>query len=65
MPGKITKILKKIGDTVAIGETIVVMEAMKMEHTVTAPHEGTIEEIHYAVGEQVQEGAQLLSFVTA
>jgi len=37
---------------------------MKMEHTVTAPHEGTIEEINYAVGEQVQEGAQLLSFVT-
>lgn len=64
MPGKIISLAVKAGDVVSKGQTLLVMEAMKMEHTVTAPHEGTIEEIHYAVGEQVQEGAQLLSFVT-
>jgi 3-methylcrotonyl-CoA carboxylase alpha subunit len=40
------------------------MEAMKMEHTITAPADGAVEEVLYAVGDQVAEGAQLLSFRT-
>jgi 3-methylcrotonyl-CoA carboxylase alpha subunit len=38
------------------------MEAMKMEHTISAPADGEIEEVLYAVGDQVPEGAQLLAF---
>jgi 3-methylcrotonyl-CoA carboxylase alpha subunit len=38
------------------------MEAMKMEHTITAPSDGTVRAILYAVGEQVAEGAELLDF---
>jgi 3-methylcrotonyl-CoA carboxylase alpha subunit len=38
------------------------MEAMKMEHTITAPDDGVVEDVLYAVGDQVAEGAQLLSF---
>jgi 3-methylcrotonyl-CoA carboxylase alpha subunit len=34
---------------------------MKMEHTITAPADGTVKEIHYAAGEQVLEGAQLVT----
>jgi 3-methylcrotonyl-CoA carboxylase alpha subunit len=37
------------------------MEAMKMEHTISAPGDGTVSELLYAVGDQVDEGAQLLS----
>jgi 3-methylcrotonyl-CoA carboxylase alpha subunit len=38
------------------------MEAMKMEHTISAPAKGKVEALNYAVGDQVAEGAQLLSF---
>jgi 3-methylcrotonyl-CoA carboxylase alpha subunit len=41
------------------------MEAMKMEHTITAPGAGTVKEILYAVGEQVAEGAELIRFDAA
>jgi len=42
------------------GEPLVIMEAMKMEHTIAAPADGTVKEIHYAAGEQVLEGAELI-----
>ena len=38
------------------------MEAMKMEHTISAPHDGVVDEILYSLGEQVTEGAALISF---
>ncbi|MGZ3253933.1 MAG: acetyl-CoA carboxylase biotin carboxyl carrier protein subunit, partial [Burkholderiaceae bacterium] len=44
------------------GTPLLIMEAMKMEHTITAPAKGLVEEILYAIGDQVVEGAQLLSF---
>ena len=44
------------------GDPLLIMEAMKMEHTISAPHDGTIESVFYAVADQVTEGAQLLSF---
>jgi 3-methylcrotonyl-CoA carboxylase alpha subunit len=40
----------------------VVLEAMKMEHAITAPADGTVVEVHFAPGDQVEEGAELLSF---
>ncbi|HWZ47737.1 MAG TPA: biotin carboxylase N-terminal domain-containing protein [Herbaspirillum sp.] len=61
MPGKIVALLVAQGDTVEKGAPLLVMEAMKMEHTIGAPRAGKIDQLHYAVGDQVNEGAPLLS----
>jgi 3-methylcrotonyl-CoA carboxylase alpha subunit len=60
MPGKVIAFLAKAGDTVKQGQPLAVMEAMKMEHTITAPRDGTVAELLYAVGDQVGEGGELL-----
>ena len=60
MPGKVIAFLVKAGDTVAAGQALAVMEAMKMEHTIAAPRDGRIDELLYAVGDQVGEGDDLL-----
>jgi len=62
MPGKIVAVLVGKGDSVAKGAPLLIMEAMKMEHTIAAPADGVIDELLYAVGDQVTEGAQLLAF---
>jgi 3-methylcrotonyl-CoA carboxylase alpha subunit len=61
MPGKIVAVLTNVGTAVSRGEALLVLEAMKMEHTITAPADGVVKAIHYAAGEQVLEGAQLLT----
>ena len=61
MPGKVVSFAVKAGDKVTKGQTLAVMEAMKMEHTIAAPQDGTVAELMYAPGDQVGEGAQLLS----
>ena len=48
-----------------LGQPLAVMEAMKMEHTITAPRDGTIAELLYAAGDQVNEGGELLRLVAA
>jgi 3-methylcrotonyl-CoA carboxylase alpha subunit len=60
MPGRVIKLFVEAGTMVKKGEPLLILEAMKMEHTITAPSDGTIQEIHYAPGEQVLEGAQLI-----
>jgi 3-methylcrotonyl-CoA carboxylase alpha subunit len=60
MPGRVIKIFVDAGTKVKRGEPLLILEAMKMEHTITAPGDGTVKEIHYAPGEQVLEGAQLI-----
>jgi 3-methylcrotonyl-CoA carboxylase alpha subunit len=62
MPGKIVAVLAQPGAAVEKGAPLVVMEAMKMEHTITAPAAGVLEEVLFAVGDQVTEGAQLVRF---
>ena len=62
MPGKVVKLLAAAGDAVAAGAALVVLEAMKMEHTVRAPAAGTLRALHVAVGDQV-DGDQLLAVV--
>jgi 3-methylcrotonyl-CoA carboxylase alpha subunit len=62
MPGKIIAVLTTAGAKVGKGTPLVILEAMKMEHTIIAPGAGTVTEIHYKVGEQVAEGAELLGF---
>jgi 3-methylcrotonyl-CoA carboxylase alpha subunit len=60
MPGKVVSFAVKVGDKVKAGQTLAVMEAMKMEHTITAPKEGEVKELLYAPGDQIAEGAELL-----
>jgi 3-methylcrotonyl-CoA carboxylase alpha subunit len=60
MPGKVIAVLVETGVKVEKGAPLLVMEAMKMEHTIAAPAAGTVTEILYAVGDQVSDGAQLL-----
>jgi 3-methylcrotonyl-CoA carboxylase alpha subunit len=61
MPGRIISISAMSGGRVAKGEALIVMEAMKMELTLTAPRDGAIGTIGVAVGDQVSEGTTLLS----
>jgi 3-methylcrotonyl-CoA carboxylase alpha subunit len=61
MPGKIVAIHVEQGQTVAKGEPLLVMEAMKMEHTISAPGAGIVKELLFEVGDQVGDGAQLLT----
>jgi 3-methylcrotonyl-CoA carboxylase alpha subunit len=63
MPGKVVSFAVKAGDAVKQGQTLAVMEAMKMEHTIAAPKDGTVAELMYAPGDQVAEGAELLTLV--
>ena len=65
MPGKVVSFAVKAGDTVKKGQALAVMEAMKMEHTIAAPADGTVAELLYAPGDQVAEGAELLKLAAA
>ena len=60
MPGKVLSFAVKAGEVVRRGQTLAVMEAMKMEHTIAAPADGTVQELLFAPGDQVTEGAELL-----
>lgn len=60
MPGKILKILVKEGAAVEPGTPILVMEAMKMEHTIKASKKGVVEKILFKEGDQVQGGVELV-----
>ena len=64
MPGKVVSFAVKAGDQVSKGQALAVMEAMKMEHTIAAPADGVVGELMYAPGDQVAEGAELLSLRT-
>jgi 3-methylcrotonyl-CoA carboxylase alpha subunit len=65
MRGKVVAFAVKAGDVVTKGQPLAVMEAMKMEHTIAAPADGTVAELLYAPGDQVAEGAELLKIQTA
>ena len=65
MPGKIVALLAAVGARVSRGTPLLVMEAMKMEHTIAAPADGVVQEFLYAPADQVSEGAQLLRFEAA
>jgi 3-methylcrotonyl-CoA carboxylase alpha subunit len=65
MPGKVVSFAVKAGDAVKKGQPLAVMEAMKMEHTIAAPIDGTVAELLFAPGDQVTEGAELLKLTAA
>lgn len=62
MPGKVIGLSAKPGASVKQGDPLIVLEAMKMEHTIAAPANGTLVAFNYAVGDQVQEGVELAEF---
>lgn len=61
MPGLVARIAAAPGQTVRKGDVLIVLEAMKMEHALTAPRNGTVAEVLCAERDQVSHGAQLLS----
>ncbi len=62
MPGKVVALLATVGATVEKGAPLVILEAMKMEHTIAAPSAGTVRAFRCALGEQVGDGAELVEF---
>jgi 3-methylcrotonyl-CoA carboxylase alpha subunit len=60
MPGKVIAVLVAAGDAVTAGQALLITEAMKMEHSLTAPRDGTVAELMCSVGDQVAEGIELL-----
>ena len=65
MPGKVVSFAVQAGQSVTKGQPLAVMEAMKMEHTIAAPADGVVDELLYAPGDQVAEGAELIRITAA
>jgi len=65
MPGKLMSLLVSPGQAVRQGQALAVMEAMKMEHTISAPRDGVVAQWLHAAGDQVAEGAELLKMEAA
>lgn len=61
MPGLVKSVSAKPGDSVKKGDTLLVLEAMKMEHTLTAPRDGDVAELNVVSGEQVEDGTILIA----
>jgi 3-methylcrotonyl-CoA carboxylase alpha subunit len=64
MPGSVVSVLVSVGDVVKKGQPLIIMEAMKMEHTIVAPMDGIVEAIYFAAKEQVKDGAELVALAT-
>jgi acetyl/propionyl-CoA carboxylase alpha subunit len=60
LPGTVVKVAVAVGDPVTAGDTLVAIEAMKMEHEVRSPSGGTVAEVHVVAGEQVEAGRLLV-----
>ena len=60
MPGKIFKVIKNEGEIVSVGDTILILEAMKMEHAIKANKEGKVSKILFKEGDLVEGGKQLV-----
>jgi 3-methylcrotonyl-CoA carboxylase alpha subunit len=61
MPGKVIAISVKTGDAVKAGAPLVVLEAMKMEHTLRATSDGIVARLNVALGDQVTDGALIVA----
>jgi 3-methylcrotonyl-CoA carboxylase alpha subunit len=65
MPGRVVQLLVAAGDKVRAGQPMMVVEAMKMEHTIASPRDGVVAAVHYASGDLVEEGAELIALQPA
>jgi propionyl-CoA carboxylase alpha chain len=59
MPGNVIRLGAQVGDSVTAGQPLIWLEAMKMEHTITAPSDGVLSSLNVATGQQVEVGAVL------
>jgi 3-methylcrotonyl-CoA carboxylase alpha subunit len=62
MPGKVIALIAAVGACVEKGAPLLILEAMKMEHTIAAPASGVVKAFRFNVGEQVSDGAELVEF---
>jgi len=62
MPGKVIALIATAGSVVEKGTPLLVLEAMKMEHTISAPAKGLVKAFHFAAGDQVTDGVELVDF---
>ena len=65
LPGVVAAVVAKVGQAVRAGDVLMVIEAMKMEHSIRAPYDGAVKVIHFAPGDRVPEGSQLLELAPA
>jgi len=65
MPGKVTQVAVKAGDKVVKGQPLLTLEAMKMEHALSAPFDGVVDELSAELGAQVSEGTLLAKLTAA
>ncbi len=63
MPGRIVQLRVAVGDTIERGQPLLILEAMKMEHTLTAASAGVVQSVNFAVGDMVDDGSELLVIV--
>jgi len=63
--GRVLDVLVAAGATVKRGQVLMLLECMKLEYRVTAPADGTVEALHFAAGDVVDDGVQLLTFTPA
>jgi 3-methylcrotonyl-CoA carboxylase alpha subunit len=64
MPGRVVQLLVAAGDAVRQGQALIIIEAMKMEHTIAAPRDGVVDAVRYAVGDLVEEGTELITLAS-
>jgi 3-methylcrotonyl-CoA carboxylase alpha subunit len=62
MPGRVVKVMAAAGEKVKKGQALIIMEAMKMEHTIVSPREGVVERVAFKVGDMVPADAVLFAF---
>jgi propionyl-CoA carboxylase alpha chain/3-methylcrotonyl-CoA carboxylase alpha subunit len=65
MPGRMVAVMVEVGQAVTRGQALVTLEAMKMEHVLTAPFDGTVEHLSVALGDQVSEGVVLVQLAAS
>ena len=60
MPGVVLEVLVSAGESVEAGQTLMILEAMKMEHRIVASRDGIVTTVHFNVGDRVEQGTNLL-----
>jgi 3-methylcrotonyl-CoA carboxylase alpha subunit len=65
MPGRVIQLMVEPGSRIQRGQPLMLIEAMKMEHTVSAPADGVVEAVRYGPGDLVEEGAELIALAPA
>jgi len=62
MPGRVVKVMARAGDPVKKGQALMILEAMKMEHTIVSPRDGVVDRVAFAENQLVPADAVLIAF---